>query len=133
MNGPLEQLVKRVRKLMKDPDMRRPNNIHMGNFPGGCCESGSVILACILKDNQFGDWDLVCDGTLGRSHCWLELDDLIIDITADQFDPNIDKWIFKKGQKYLSKKFKETRRKKASQGNWDLEMLTVLKNVRTRI
>lgn len=133
MNGSLGQLVKQVRMLMENPDVRGLGNTHMVNFPGGCCESGSVILACILKNKQFGDWDLVCDGTFGRSHCWLELDNLVIVITADQFDPSIDTWVFKKGEKYLPEKFKETRREKASKFIRDLEVLTVLQNVRARM
>lgn len=61
------------------------------SFPGGCCNDASMLLAAYLADNGLpgavrfhGEYG----GRSGEllSHVWLNLDGLIIDITADQFE-----------------------------------------------
>lgn len=67
------------------------NEFHnnMMNFPYGCCDLVSDLLKEYLKENGIFTKS-VCGTCYGledgnQSHCWLEIDDLIIDITGDQF------------------------------------------------
>ena len=64
----------------------------MPNFPKGCCEVASILLAqylykkCVHGEYDYDDWENKFP------HTWLETNDgVIIDITADQFS----------GKKYL--------------------------------
>jgi hypothetical protein len=73
-----------------DPDVLRL--IFFGRFPRGCCGDASNLLATYLKEKGLGDFGYVLayrgsaeEGT-HRQHAWLEQDDLIVDITADQFE-----------------------------------------------
>lgn len=61
-------------------------------FPRGSCGDASLLLAKYLQNMKCGLFDYVC-GETGendehgfQSHAWLQRDDLIIDITADQFE-----------------------------------------------
>jgi hypothetical protein len=57
------------------------------SFPLGTCSDVSVLLGMILMKNGYGHFHLVCGeiGEQDQTHAWLEKNDLIIDITADQF------------------------------------------------
>jgi len=63
--------------------------ITFSNFPRGSCGDAALLLGRFLKDRGFGDSDYVLgwrgDHESGSSHAWLQIGDLIIDITADQF------------------------------------------------
>jgi len=61
--------------------------ISFSNFPRGSCSDTSEVLAALLKGSGFGRFNHV-NGTRndGATHAWLELNSLIVDITADQFD-----------------------------------------------
>lgn len=51
----------------------------------GSCGDASLLLGKYLKDIGFGDFDC-WSGRLGKkSHTWLQQNNLIIDITPDQF------------------------------------------------
>lgn len=68
--------------------------ISLSEFPVGSCGDASLLLARFLQEHGFGKASYVC-GHLGPySHAWLELDGLLIDITADQFarDPEKELW-----------------------------------------
>lgn len=59
------------------------------NFPTGSCCDASTLLGTYLKDNGLGDFYFV-KGSRGEeaeleTHYWLEKEDIIVDITADQF------------------------------------------------
>lgn len=60
------------------------------HFPNACCEDASVLLATFLADNGF-DGSLLVYGVHGgvneelRTHVWLLLNGLHIDITGSQF------------------------------------------------
>ena len=68
----------------------------MSNFPYGCCDDSCDLLAYYLYDrfqintNQINVVyrDSIPEGI--TSHAWLLLDDIIIDITADQFSSLIE-------------------------------------------
>jgi hypothetical protein len=60
------------------------------NFPVGCCKTSALLLARHLDVRGFGRANLVANGQRRRgdvieTHAWLQLGDLNIDITADQF------------------------------------------------
>ena len=62
------------------------------NFPSGSCGDATLLLAKYLQNSGLGFFDYVCgeiyeDGERKfQSHAWLQREDLIVDITADQFD-----------------------------------------------
>ena len=68
----------------------------MSNFPYGCCDDSCDLLAYYLYDrfqintNQING--VYCDSIPEEitNHAWLLLDDIIIDITADQFSSLIE-------------------------------------------
>lgn len=57
------------------------------SFPNGCCLSASLLLGNFLKDVGYRNIYLM-SGNEGE-HYWLEVDNIIVDITCDQF-PNIE-------------------------------------------
>lgn len=71
---------------------RLPLTLH--NFPSGACGDASLLLAQFLNDSGLGA-ALYVWGLRGRySHAWLELDGLIVDITADQFAGDPEAMLF---------------------------------------
>ena len=90
----ITQLAKKFREaILAFPRSAFPWNSSMGisKFPSGCCGDTSQTLATYI----FAETGLICsyvhgqyggiEGELG-SHAWLEIDGLVIDITADQFN-----------------------------------------------
>lgn len=66
----------------------------MDGFPYGACDDASLLLAKYLGECGLGTWTYCCgtryrDGE-SRSHAWIEQDELIVDITADQFGESPD-------------------------------------------
>ncbi len=64
---------------------------HWTAFPRGTCGDTSLVLCAFLAEAGFAGFELVCgergsqeDGTYS-SHAWLQRDQLVVDITADQF------------------------------------------------
>lgn len=60
-------------------------------FPGGCCDDSSLLLAAYLHDQGFPGALRISGQSGGEhgellSHVWLKLDDQIIDITGSQFE-----------------------------------------------
>jgi hypothetical protein len=56
-------------------------------FPRGACGDSTDLLGTYLKEKGLGEYNYMY-GSCGihGTHAWLQKDDLIIDITADQFD-----------------------------------------------
>jgi hypothetical protein len=60
-------------------------------FPRGTCGDTSLVLCAFLADAGFAGFELVCgergshEGGTYSSHAWLQRDQLVVDITADQF------------------------------------------------
>jgi len=57
------------------------------DFPSGCCRDASVILGIILGNNGIKNLKY-CSRDIDSnfpSHSWLEFNEFVIDITADQF------------------------------------------------
>ncbi|MCD9530070.1 hypothetical protein [Photobacterium carnosum] len=68
-------------------------SLSVSKFPNACCDDASLLLASYLADNGYPNINLIRGSDGGkdgefRSHVWLKLDDINIDITADQFNGN---------------------------------------------
>jgi hypothetical protein len=55
-------------------------------FPHGSCGDAALLLAKYLERNAHTGFVYVLGMRDQRSHAWLQRDDLVIDITADQFE-----------------------------------------------
>ena len=84
--GLVEEAVTRFRRAIELSKDRLGR--HFNEFPRGCCGDASELLAAYLKDCGLGEFSYVSgwDAQGELSHAWLELDGLVIDITADQFE-----------------------------------------------
>src|SRR6185369_13279411 len=60
--------------------------VTLQDFPHGACSDASLLLAKYLQVKKCGLSLYVLGERHGRRHAWLQLQELIIDITADQFD-----------------------------------------------
>lgn len=91
----LEKLVSKFRKAIDKAFEcgELDNHITLRSFPKGCCGLVSDMLAEYLLENNIrtkyilGNWygETSFDT---QSHAWLSFDNLIIDITGDQFKNN---------------------------------------------
>jgi len=59
--------------------------IGLKDFPIGACLDASLLLGHYLAQSDIGKPIYVSGTKDGRTHMWLEMDGVIIDITADQF------------------------------------------------
>ena len=65
--------------------------VSMQEFPRGACGDTVALLGTFLIDNGFGEFDYMLDEMAihgdadWSTHAWLQRDDLVADITADQF------------------------------------------------
>ena len=61
------------------------------HFPRGACGDASLLLSKFLRKHGFEEITYVCGVASEeddiRSHAWLEIEGLLVDVTADQF-PN---------------------------------------------
>ena len=62
-------------------------------FPKGSSRETSWILAKYLQENGYGEFDFVFGSRGLHSHVWLQLDNLVVDITADEFEDQKNKTI----------------------------------------
>lgn len=91
MEGLLKQLALQLhRAIVALPSQQLPE--FMRDFPHGSCDPASMLLGAYLAENGFTDVDYV-SGWRGRvedgsrkSHAWLEAGEVVIDITAGQFE-----------------------------------------------
>jgi hypothetical protein len=78
--------------IVSVPRSEFSTSLGYSDFPYGCCDDASQLLAAFLSDNGYKESKKVTgihrenNGEL-KSHVWLSYSGLIIDITADQF-PN---------------------------------------------
>lgn len=79
----LRKLATRFRGAIEACRTRLP--IGLQNFPIGACRDASLLLGQHLKQSGVGSPTYVSGTKEGRTHAWLEMDGIIIDITADQF------------------------------------------------
>ena len=62
-------------------------DLNLYKFPKDCCHHAAALLRLYLFDQDLGLFDKA-EGQRpdGRQHVWLRREDILIDITADQFD-----------------------------------------------
>jgi len=64
--------------------------LSLADFPTGSCADASMLLGTYFKDNGIDGFILIKgkrgEGSSLETHYWLEKDDMLIDITADQFE-----------------------------------------------
>ena len=94
-------------QLMKDAARKFRRAIQKGrsnlpewfkDFPKGCCGDATAMLGSYLKENGFGsflfissEFFLTKEGVpQNPSHAWLNRGELIVDITASQFDDELE-------------------------------------------
>ncbi|UCS93286.1 hypothetical protein KZP23_21995 [Echinicola marina] len=73
------------RKLMveKIKTFKHPEFI---NFPSGSCFASSVLLNHFLINKGYLGFNIVFANLNNKSHSWVQNDQFIIDVTANQFD-----------------------------------------------
>lgn len=104
----------------------------------GCCSFGSYLLSKVLQKNGFeayfveGEYD-------DEYHCWVELNDVIIDITATQFGDFPQVYVTDSDDKYYINTYGNnairTVKKQWYQGGWinrfHKKLPKVLKEIQT--
>jgi hypothetical protein len=70
------------------------------DFPYGACGDATLILAKYLERNGHTGFVYVLGMRDGGSHAWLGRDDLVVDITADQFGDQHQPVIVESGSKW---------------------------------
>lgn len=71
------------------------------DFPRGVCSDASEVLGALLLKHGYGEWELIrrqnegIRGVIPNTHTWIRQDQMVIDVTYDQFtemdrcfDPN---------------------------------------------
>lgn len=60
---------------------------YMGSYPEGWCGTMSRAWGAYLcEEYPEVEFQFVCGWRNGRSHAWIQMDEFILDVTADQFD-----------------------------------------------
>lgn len=84
------KMAKRFRRAIENiPPAARP--IGMRSFPQGACGDTALLFGAFLADQSITGFMYVCGerGTMSdgnwTSHAWLQRDQLVVDLTADQF------------------------------------------------
>lgn len=74
--------------------------LSLADFPTGSCADASILLGSYLKDNGIDGFVLIKgrrgEGASLETHYWLEKGDMLIDITADQFEDIKEKVVITK-------------------------------------
>ena len=85
----LKKTCEQFRKLFDEHHQKMPEKYLKERFPRGCCCEVSNTLGLYLKVNGFGVWNSIyAKGKLNgneETHVWLQKDDIICDLTLDQF------------------------------------------------
>ena len=68
--------------------IERLNAVSLRQFPRGSCGDVSDMLGMFMQETLKVDSEYVSGWANRQSHAWLELDRIVIDITADQFEGN---------------------------------------------
>ena len=91
----LSELVTKFRTALENmnPVDFTGTSLSVSKFPNACCDDASLLLASFLADNGYPNVDVIRGSDGGKngefnSHVWLKLDEVNIDITADQFNGN---------------------------------------------
>lgn len=90
MNDKYLALAEKVRYHLQKRTPESLPHIPFYEFPHGCCSDSALILAEIINRRigcraKVVSFDKGCNGLID-SHAWVEIDDLCLDITLDQFN-----------------------------------------------
>ncbi|HJV66376.1 MAG TPA: hypothetical protein VJ550_11625 [Geomonas sp.] len=89
MDDPLQQLLFDLASRFRSGILRSVRSAGslptLRDFPEGACGDASLLLAKYLQEKRCGLAHYVLGERGGLRHAWLQLQDFIIDITADQF------------------------------------------------
>ncbi|WP_404351689.1 hypothetical protein LG324_03010 [Phycicoccus jejuensis] len=99
-----------------------PRPVGLDAFPKGACGDTCEMLADFLRSRSLGDPTYVTglSEDHARSHAWLEIDDLIIDITADQFGDVEEQVIVTTDRSWHESRFPSVgRHRPAGLAHWD--------------
>lgn len=85
------ELLEFVWKVKKALALEEIKSCYVGfnDFPAGACMDSSILLGILLNKNGYGIFNLVSGWSNTEhffTHTWLESENHIIDITADQFN-----------------------------------------------
>jgi hypothetical protein len=85
----IRELAVRFREAILKCD-RTELPLSLAEFPIGSCADASILLGTYFKDNGINGFVLIKgkrgEGSSLETHCWLEKGDMIVDITADEFE-----------------------------------------------
>jgi hypothetical protein len=96
------------------------------NFPEGACGDASILLGEYLHSMGCGSFQYVVGWRNEQSHAWIEVEDLIIDITSDQF-PEKEEPVIVTTDKSWHNQFVEDQRNAAKIDIYDESAKLVLK------
>ena|SRR5215204_3097983 len=85
----LGELARRFRAGLENCDQTKLP-VGLRAFPSGACADASLLLSKYLQEKGEGKAEYVSGTDGNQTHAWLELDGILIDITADQFNSSID-------------------------------------------
>lgn len=85
-----------------------PLSEHLLNFPRGCCGDASDLLVEYFRQKGI-EVESVSGVRRSGTHAWLEVDGLIVDITADQF-PGVQEEVLVTHDKSWHNQFKNQKR-----------------------
>lgn len=103
----LRDLSKRFRNAIEKCDPKSLP-VTLQGFPYGACGDATLLLAKYLHENGCGQFDYVLGKRGDYSHVWLQRGDLIVDITADQFEDQNTPIIVTKDQSWYASFHGET-------------------------
>ncbi|MBS3906642.1 MAG: hypothetical protein KGZ49_06360 [Syntrophaceae bacterium] len=84
----IRELAERFREAIQKCD-RTELPLSLADYPTGSCSDASMLLGTYFKDNGIDGFILIKgkrgEGNSLETHYWLEKGDMLVDITADQF------------------------------------------------
>ena len=72
--------------VVEDHVKARIRGFPIDAFPRGACGDAARLLATYLREQECGTFDYCFGQRRGKSHAWLWRGELVVDITADQFE-----------------------------------------------
>ena len=106
--------------------------IGLRDFPKGACGDATALLGIHLQKRGCGSLDYVCGNRHGHSHAWLQKGDIIIDITADQFE-DVEETVIVTRDDHWHREFLEESRHSADLSTYDDPTKTVLSSAYEQI
>jgi hypothetical protein len=120
----LGELARRFRGALENCDQTKLP-VGLQAFPSGACADASLLLAKYLQEKGEGKAEYVSGNDGNQTHAWLELDSIIIDITADQFNRSIDPVIVSTNSTW-HQRFEDRSRRTVSIDDYDAHTSTSL-------